>query len=194
MKYDKISVITLDLEFNCECPNAFKWLIEYMRLTLPQRCGRTTSRAGGDRGELEGASATHLPGPWFNIKTSSHQCWKSHCGDKTILRPSYLHIGNSYSSNIASLYWFIPLFSFVGSQGHNGDFWWTESRNNNVFHDHVKMFLLYDRFEVISNNIKMGLYRAKYSNGYHYAMVMYWVAFSTYRARFIFILLKLLVQ
>ena len=26
------------------------------------------------------------PGPWFNIKMSSYQYWKSHCGDKTIVR------------------------------------------------------------------------------------------------------------
>ena len=35
-------------------------------------------------------------GPWFNIKISSYQYRKSHCGDKTILRPSYLHNGISY--------------------------------------------------------------------------------------------------
>ena len=28
------------------------------------------------------------PGPWFNIKMTSYQYRKSHCGDKTILRPS----------------------------------------------------------------------------------------------------------
>ena len=33
------------------------------------------------------------PGPWFNIKMSSYQYRKSHCGDKTIFRPSYLHNG-----------------------------------------------------------------------------------------------------
>ena len=31
------------------------------------------------------------PEPRFNIKVTSYQCRKSHCGDKTILRPSYLH-------------------------------------------------------------------------------------------------------
>ena len=36
------------------------------------------------------------PGPWFNIKMTSYQYRKSHCGDKTILRPSYLHNGISY--------------------------------------------------------------------------------------------------
>ena len=33
------------------------------------------------------------PGPWFNIKTLSYEYWKSHCGDKTVVRSSYLHNG-----------------------------------------------------------------------------------------------------
>ena len=43
-------------------------------------------------------------GPWFNIKMISYQNRKSHCGDKTILQPSYLHNGISYIGK-ASLYW-----------------------------------------------------------------------------------------
>ena len=34
------------------------------------------------------------PGPRFNIKMSSYQYRKSHCGDKTAVRSSYLHNGN----------------------------------------------------------------------------------------------------
>ena len=45
------------------------------------------------------------PGPQFNIKKTSYQYRKSHCGDKTILRPSYLHNGISYTGKITSLYW-----------------------------------------------------------------------------------------
>ena len=45
------------------------------------------------------------PGPWFNIKMTSYQYRKSHCGDKTILRPSYLHNGISYTGKMTSLYW-----------------------------------------------------------------------------------------
>ena len=37
------------------------------------------------------------PGPWFNIKISSYQYRKSHCGDKTVVRSSYLHNGISYA-------------------------------------------------------------------------------------------------
>ena len=39
---------------------------------------------------------------------------KSHCGDKTILRPSYLHNGISYTGKMSSLYWIgaqIPITS-----------------------------------------------------------------------------------
>ena len=45
------------------------------------------------------------PGPWFNIKMSSYPYGKSHYGDKTILRPSYLHNGISHTGKMASLYW-----------------------------------------------------------------------------------------
>ena len=46
-----------------------------------------------------------LPGPWFNIKMPSYQYRKSHCGDKTVVRSSYLHNGISYTGKTASLYW-----------------------------------------------------------------------------------------
>ena len=41
----------------------------------------------------------------FNKKIPSNQYRKSHCGDKTILRPSYLHSEISYTGKITSLYW-----------------------------------------------------------------------------------------
>ena len=46
------------------------------------------------------------PGPRFNIKMMSYQYSKSHCGDKTVVRSSYLHNGISYIGKISSLYWF----------------------------------------------------------------------------------------
>ena len=36
---------------------------------------------------------------------TSYQYRNSHCGDKTILRPSYLHNGISYTGKTTSLYW-----------------------------------------------------------------------------------------
>ena len=49
-------------------------------------------------------------GPWFNIKMSSYQYRKSHCGDKTVVRWSYLHNGNSYTGKMSSLYWIGALY------------------------------------------------------------------------------------
>ena len=48
-------------------------------------------------------------GPRFNIKMSSYQYRKSHCGDKTVVGSSYLHNGISYTGKKTSLYWFSPL-------------------------------------------------------------------------------------
>ena len=53
------------------------------------------------------------PGPWVNIKMSSYQYRKSHCGDKTVVRSSYLHNGISYTGKITSLYWIKALAAFV---------------------------------------------------------------------------------
>ena len=50
-------------------------------------------------------------GPWFNIKMQSYQYRKSHCGDKTIVRSSYLHNGNSYTDEMSSLYWIVAQVS-----------------------------------------------------------------------------------
>ena len=48
---------------------------------------------------------TLYPGPRFNIKMTFYQCRKSHCGDKTIWWPSYLHNGISFTGKMISLYW-----------------------------------------------------------------------------------------
>ena len=47
-------------------------------------------------------------GPWFNIKMSSYQYRKSHCGDKTVVRSSYLQNGISYTGKMISFYWIGP--------------------------------------------------------------------------------------
>ena len=54
----------------------------------------------------------------FIIKWTSFQYWKSHCGDKTILRPSYLHNWNSYTGKM-SFYIESGHRDFVGHQAHN---------------------------------------------------------------------------
>ena len=54
-------------------------------------------------------------GPGFNIKMPSYQYRKSHCGDKTILRPSYHRNGISCTDKMTFLYW-IKALVFV---------WWS---------------------------------------------------------------------
>ena len=70
----------------------FKWNYSKMKFPSNMNCdGKIASEIG--------------PGPWFNIKMISYQYRKTHCGDKTILRPSYLHNGISYTGKTTSLYW-----------------------------------------------------------------------------------------
>ena len=47
----------------------------------------------------------YAPGPRFNIKMTSYQYRKFHCGDKTVARSSYLHNGISYTGKTSCLYW-----------------------------------------------------------------------------------------
>ena len=54
---------------------------------------------------------------WFNKKMTSYLYRKSHCGDKTIIRPSYLHNGISYTSKMTSLYWIRPLVIIMPAHG-----------------------------------------------------------------------------
>ena len=42
---------------------------------------------------------------WINIKMSSYQYRKSHFGDKTVVKSSYLNNGSSYTGKTTSLYW-----------------------------------------------------------------------------------------
>ena len=44
-------------------------------------------------------------GAWFNKNMSSYQYRKSHCGDKTVVRSSYLYNGISYTGKMTSFYW-----------------------------------------------------------------------------------------
>ena len=43
--------------------------------------------------------------PWFNIKVLFYQWTKCRCGDKTVLRSSYLHNGISCTGKMTSQYW-----------------------------------------------------------------------------------------
>ena len=73
-----------------------------------------------------------VPGPPFtNIKILSYQYRKSHCGDKMVVRSSYLHNGISYTGKTTSLYWirtlifkWVAITSFEnGAQGAYSQKW-----------------------------------------------------------------------
>ena len=58
------------------------------------------------------------PGPRFNIKMTSYQYRKSHCGDKTILRPSYLRNGIYFTGKTTYLYWIRAHWSMLAYTAH----------------------------------------------------------------------------
>ena len=49
-------------------------------------------------------TTAYTPGPWINTNMAFYQNRKSHCGDKTVERASYLHNGISFTGKM-SLYW-----------------------------------------------------------------------------------------
>ena len=63
----------------------------------------------------------------LNIKMSPYQYRKSHCGNKTILRPSYLHSGISYTDTMTSLYWIRTLILTWSDCGKRH--WYTSHEN-----------------------------------------------------------------
>ena len=78
-----------------------------LHLILPKIRAKQTTRVSSAPLELHvlNSSTPLNSGPRFNIKMTSYQNRKSHCEDKTILRPSYLHNGISYTGKTTSLYW-----------------------------------------------------------------------------------------
>ena len=53
-----------------------------------------------------------ISGPWINIKMAFYQYRKSHCGDKTVVRSSYLHNGIFYTGKMTSSYWITSQLSW----------------------------------------------------------------------------------
>ena len=69
-----------------------------------------------ERGKQYGQHTRHInslvlwrPGPRFNTNMLCYQFRKSHCGDNTVVRSSYLDYGISYIDKIASLHWISSL-------------------------------------------------------------------------------------
>ena len=68
-------------------------------------------------------------GPRINIKMTLYQYRKSHCGDKTISRPSYLHNGISYTGKRTHYIESGPCFQTVIHQ------WYSTYINQQLLHD-----------------------------------------------------------
>ena len=90
----------------------FKWwkkffLIEF--ISSPNMGRWCVHLSGAEKWNIPGELGQQLgcwcPKCWFNTKMSSYQYRKSHCGDKTVVRLSYLHNGISYTGKMSSLYW-----------------------------------------------------------------------------------------
>ena len=73
---------------------------------------------------------------------SSYQYRKSHCGDKTVVRSSYLHNGISYTGKMSSLYWIRALVAITAitvtvhyrSCQVTGNLWKARSQNASLPH------------------------------------------------------------
>ena len=57
---------------------------------------------------------TESVGPRFNIKGSSYQFRKFHCGDKTVARSSYPHNRISCTGKTTYLCWIVALMAILG--------------------------------------------------------------------------------
>ena len=101
-----------DVELTTRLDSTWQW--EKLPLSLSETLLRNTTR----QAQLETShtatvyvclfmsTSIVLPISWprFNIKMISYHHRNSHCGDKTILGPSYIHNGIPYTSK-TSLYW-----------------------------------------------------------------------------------------
>ena len=116
------------LIFNClHCLFIWKYCMNYVRWTM-------TVWSWISPAKLMQYLDCWEPGPWFNIKMLSYQYRKSHCGDKTVVRLSYLHNRISYTGKMTFLYWFGPRLH-VPPADQQPWYWLKEMR----------MFLLWDR-------------------------------------------------
>ena len=88
------SKVTLEDKSKCDC-NHTTYSLRVAMMVYQHRCSSAFAFIRNVVGT----------GPWFNIKMSSYQYRKSHCGDKTVVRSSYLHNGISYTGKMSSLYW-----------------------------------------------------------------------------------------
>ena len=58
---------------------------------------------------IRSLSISHEAGPWYDIKMSSYQYMKFHCGDETVVGSSHIHNGISYTAR-----WYFNFESHLG--------------------------------------------------------------------------------
>ena len=93
------------LEFHTQYPSNIQWreiICQIMETNCDLWCH---SRTWTQSHILTQISSKLHPGPWFNIKMTSYRYRNSHCGDKTVVRSSYVLNGISYTGKMTSLYW-----------------------------------------------------------------------------------------
>ena len=119
---DKLSHVQWSIVWNYVSLPKLQWSHHHWSLRM-EKYFHTTLYYGFNCSPMLGLKLNHVskrgPEGWINIKMPSYQYRKSHCGDKTILRPSYLHNGISYTGKTISLYWIRALGS-ISSGLHHG--------------------------------------------------------------------------
>ena len=95
----------LSREWSCSWNSADKY-IRIINDFIDATYIRVLTVSNSDKSILKESTRTNeRTGARFNIKMLSYQYRKSHCGDKTVVRSSYLHNGISYTGKMSSLYW-----------------------------------------------------------------------------------------
>ena len=82
------------------------------------------------------------PEPRFKINISSYQHKKSHCGDKSVVRSSYLHNGISYTGKMSSLYWIGALDAYRARINTN------QCSKDNSFTETTCIYLIYGHNDI----------------------------------------------
>ena len=94
-------------EWSCSWNSADKY-IRVINDFIDATYIRVLTVSNSDKSILRESTRTNeRTGARFNIKMLSCQYRKSHCGDKTVVRSSYLHNGISYTGKTTSLYWIV---------------------------------------------------------------------------------------
>ena len=118
-------------------------------------------------------SQRYQAGGWFNKKMPSYQYRNSHCGDKTILRPSYLHNGISYTGKTTSLYWIRPQISSLRPE-YSGFSSNTQSIHSSIPQLCNKLWTDCFIIKINSEVLPWDLIRMTLCNGSYLLMVMSW--------------------